>query len=125
MPANDNPGAIHIGVEVFLDGYLETAGDVIVAGQLLGEVRAPRIVVESGGFVSGNIIADEVIISGVAQDVYIYASKIELTDGSRVTGELYHTHLNLTAQSFFEGKSRRHPNPLELVNSEMADASAN
>ncbi|MEZ5853707.1 MAG: polymer-forming cytoskeletal protein [Hyphomicrobiaceae bacterium] len=120
MAANDNPGALRVGVDVFLDGYLETAGDVIVAGQLLGEVRAPRIIVEDGGFVSGNLIADEVIISGTAQDVFVYAGKIELTDGCRVTGELYHKHLNVAAQSFFEGKSRRHPNPLELVSSEAA-----
>ncbi len=120
MPANDNRGTLRIGLEIFLDGYLETAGDVIVAGQLLGEVRAPRIIVESSGFVSGNLIADEVVIAGIAQDVFIYASKIELMNGSRVTGELYHKQLNLEPHSFFEGKSRRHANPLELVHLEAA-----
>ncbi|MFV0298522.1 MAG: polymer-forming cytoskeletal protein [Hyphomicrobiaceae bacterium] len=122
MASNDNPATLRIGDEMFIDGYLETTGDVVIAGQLLGEVRAPRVLIEAGGFVSGNIVAEEVVISGVAQDVNVYAVKIELRDGCRVTGELYHSQLDLSANSFFEGKSRRHPNPLQLVGSEAVRA---
>lgn len=104
-----------LGPETYFDGLLETPESVVIEGEFRGELRAANIQISEGAYVSAVLVAAEVVISGTAADTIIYADRITLQGGSRVTGELYHAQLNLAADCYFEGRSRRHPAPRSLA----------
>jgi len=112
-PANDGP--LVLGPTASLIGCLELAGDVIVQGQLEGEVRAVGILVSASGTISGTVVASEFIVEGQVVDGLIFADRVVLREGAYVTGEIWHRELVLEAGHLFEGKSRRHEAPRSLA----------
>lgn len=89
-------------------------GDVVLEGKVEGEVRCKTLRVAERGVVDGEIIADRVIVLG---EVFgsIHANELILKAACTVEGQIYHRNLVLENGCFFEGKSRRHPNPLHLA----------
>lgn len=121
LPANDAP--LVIGAKATLLGCLSVEGDVIVHGNIDGEIRAEAVLIATGATVAGTIVAAEVVVEGTASDALIFADRIVLRDQSNTTGEIWHQELVLEAGHLFEGKSRRHNDPRSLapVEAENAD----
>jgi cytoskeletal protein CcmA (bactofilin family) len=116
VPANDVPIVLRPTASII--GCLALDGDAIIQGFVDGEIRAARVLIASGGSVSGTIVATEVIVEGDAAYVLIFADRIVLRDGAHVTGEIWHKELVLEAGHLFEGKSRRHDDPKSLAPTE-------
>ena len=119
MPAISDPSfgfdqPFVLGPRVSILGRFESPGQAIVQGHFEGELIAEKVLVASGGSISGTIVAAEVIVEGHS-DSLIYADKIALRSGCYVTGELYHAELKLEPGADFEGKSRRFLNPQSLA----------
>jgi cytoskeletal protein CcmA (bactofilin family) len=112
-PARD--GQLVLGPTASLIGCLDLSGDVIVQGQLEGEVRAMGILVTSSGLISGTVVATELIVEGQVIDCLVFADRVVLREGAYVTGEIWHRELVLEAGHLFEGKSRRHEAPRSLA----------
>jgi cytoskeletal protein CcmA (bactofilin family) len=112
-PADD--GQLVLGPTASLIGCLELSGDVIVQGQLEGEVRAMGILVTPSGLISGTVVATELIVEGQVIDCLVFADRVVLREGAYVTGEIWHRELVLEAGHLFEGKSRRHEAPRSLA----------
>jgi cytoskeletal protein CcmA (bactofilin family) len=89
-------------------------GDVVLEGRIEGEVRCKTLRVAERGVVEGDIIADRVIVLGEVFGA-IHANELILKTACTVEGQINHRNLVLENGCFFEGKSRRHPNPLHLA----------
>lgn len=94
-----------------IEGAINFPGPVVIDGKLIGEVRAASVVVSERGSVEGSIWAGSVTILGeVTGD--IYAVTLTLKTACSVQGNIFHRHLSLENGCYFEGKSRRHNEPL-------------
>jgi cytoskeletal protein CcmA (bactofilin family) len=113
QPANDAP--LVIGAKATVLGCLSFEGDVIIHGDIDGEVRAEAVIIAAGANFSGTIIAAEVVVEGTVSNAWIFADRIILRDQSQTTGEIWHKELTLEAGHLFEGKSRRHNDPRSLA----------
>ena len=114
-------GALTIGSKVTIIGAIHFDGPVEIAGTVQGEVRCASVNVSKYGTVMGMIVADEVTVSG-GFNGSIYANKLVLKTKCDVEGEIYHRQLSLEDGCYFDGKSRPHKQPLDLV--EPADGIA-
>lgn len=96
------------------EGTIRFPGPVIIEGTLIGEVRSASVVVTERGLVDGSIGAGTVTVLGeVTGD--IYAVNLTLKTACTVYGSIYHRHLTLENGCYFEGKSRRHNEPLAMA----------
>lgn len=99
-----------------IDGTFTYPGHVVIEGTLIGEVRATSVVVSERGIVEGAILAEAVTVMGeVTGDIFAVA--LILKTACSVHGSIFHRHLSLEDGCFFEGKSRRHNEPLALASS--------
>ncbi|MDE1902932.1 MAG: polymer-forming cytoskeletal protein, partial [Alphaproteobacteria bacterium] len=56
--------ASHLGKALTVRGRLETTGIVHIDGHVNGQITADRLVIGAGGYVEGDIIANDVRIGG-------------------------------------------------------------
>ena len=97
-----------------IEGSIHFPGPVIIEGTLIGEIRSASVVVSERGLVDGSIGAGTVTVLGeVTGD--IYAVNLTLKTACTVYGNIYHRHLTLENGCYFEGKSRRHNEPLAMA----------
>lgn len=111
--ANDAP--LILGRGVNLRGDIEAPSPVQVVGHVTGMIKAPAIVVERTARVEGTLAADVIICEGQIIDADIYANQLILKSGCELTGEVFCRDLQIEEGALFEGKHRRHPNPLSLA----------
>lgn len=96
------------------------SGDVMVDGALRivgavdGNIRCRSLDVGVGAYVNGTIVADVVTVLGSVYGT-IYADHLTLGAGCHVEADLFHGALVVENDTYFEGKSRRHPNPVSLM----------
>ena len=95
-------GSVRVIIRGTLDGdlYAATAEDVVVSGTVTGSVSAlsPRVVVE--GEVAGSLraLGNRLVISGtVGSDVVAAVRVVDLTDSSKIGGDLIAWSWSLTA----------------------------
>jgi len=93
---------------------IDFPGPVIIEGMVFGNVRCMSLVVGERGFVDGTIKADQVTILGEVSGE-IFATHLTLKPSSAVAANIFHKHLSLEGGCLFEGNSRRHADPLDLV----------
>jgi cytoskeletal protein CcmA (bactofilin family) len=108
------PAALTIPRKACIEGALEFPGPLIIEGTVLGDVRCTSVIVSERGIVDGSIIADAVTVLGEVSGE-IFANHLTLKSASSVAANIFHKHLSLEDGCFFEGKSRRHANPLQLA----------
>ena len=106
------PLVINRGVTIV--GSLFYDGQIQVEGTIDGEVRCSALQITELGVVEGLIVAESVDVRGEANGS-IYSEKLVLRAAWAVDGEVYHHNLVLEDGCLFEGKSRRHANPVKLA----------
>lgn len=91
-----------ISSDLTVEGNIKSTGDVQVEGQVIGDIRARRLVIGEGASVRGNLFGDEAIVQGhVVGD--ISASKVELGEKGHVEGKITHHMLSIKMGAHFEG----------------------
>ena len=113
-PAPRPATPIALGRDIDIDGHVRIDADVTLSGRINGSLRCKTCVIDRDGEMYGLLVADSVIVRGVAH-ADIYARRIELLAGSDVEGAAYHEHLQLDKAAYFEGKSRRYANPQSIA----------
>jgi cytoskeletal protein CcmA (bactofilin family) len=108
------PAALTIPRKASIEGTLEFPGSLIIEGTVLGDVRGASVVISERGFVDGSVVADAVTVLGEVSGE-IFANHLTLKKASSVAANIFHKHLSLEDGCYFEGKSRRHANPLQLA----------
>jgi cytoskeletal protein CcmA (bactofilin family) len=100
-----------IGSGMSIVGNVECRGPAQVFGRIDGELRATELVIGEGGEIEGNILAEEVIVSGRVKGT-IRAAYVRL-QGGVVEGDIFHRTLAIDENSLLEGMSRRMENSIQ------------
>jgi len=111
---------LQIPRQAVLEGGISYPGNLVLGGTIRGDVRCTSIVITERGIVEGSICASTASVMG---EVYgsIYAEHVTLKTACSVTGEIFHKNLSLENGCYFEGKSRRVANPLDLADWEREE----
>jgi cytoskeletal protein CcmA (bactofilin family) len=96
-----------------VEGGIDYPGPLVIEGTVLGEVNCLSLIVGEGGVVEGTIKSEVVTVLGEVSGE-IFANELTLKAACSVNADIVHKKLSLEDGSFFEGKSRRHANPLQL-----------
>src|SRR5262245_62800338 len=95
-----------VGSELSIKGNLESRGEVQIDGAIEGDVHAMRIVVGEAARITGNLLADDVVVRGAIAGS-IRGKKVTLEAASHVEGDIFRRMLAIEKGAFFEGRSRR------------------
>ena len=110
-----------IGPDLTILGNLISKGEVLVEGEVQGDLNGSQIIIGEKAKVTGSIIADEVVVRGHVMGS-IRGRKVVLQASSHVDGDIHHKTLSIEQGAFFEGKSRRSEDPTAGARSEMSGA---
>src|SRR5262245_65300173 len=94
-----------------ITGNLQSEGEVQVDGQINGDIRCAHLVVGKDATVTGNIVAEEVVVRGKVTGV-IRANRVILQDSARVESEIFHKKLAIEEGAVFDGQSRLREEPM-------------
>lgn len=78
-----------VGRGLTVTGNLDTKGDLHIHGQVLGSVRADRILLAPGSNVEGDIVARDARISGRVLG-RVFALNVTFDSAAEVTGRIFH-----------------------------------
>jgi cytoskeletal protein CcmA (bactofilin family) len=108
-----NGAASVIGADLSITGNLESKGEIQIEGEVQGDIHAARIVVGERARITGNLLAEDVIVRGNVAGS-IRGNAVTLQSASRVEGDVFHRSLAIEQGAFFEGKSRRSQDPMSV-----------
>jgi len=85
------PSAAHSVVDACLTmkGDLESEGDILVKGKVIGNIRCKLLIIEVDALVEGGVEADEVVVRGNTKGT-LQADKVRLEKTANVDSEIYH-----------------------------------
>jgi cytoskeletal protein CcmA (bactofilin family) len=109
LPAATGAASV-VGSELSIKGNLESRGEVQIDGAIEGDVHAMRIVVGEEARITGNLLAEDVVVRGAVAGS-IRGRKVTLEAASHVEGDIFHKTLAVERGAYFEGKSRRVDDP--------------
>ncbi|OIP24376.1 hypothetical protein AUK11_03465 [bacterium CG2_30_37_16] len=95
-----------IGHTVKLKGNLKSQHDIVIDGELTGDIDSESTVtIGHGAIVSANIKAKNVVISGNLEGDIDAEVSVEITQTGKVLGNIKAASLAIGAGAFFEGQS--------------------
>jgi cytoskeletal protein CcmA (bactofilin family) len=100
-----------IAADLLIAGNLVSKGEVQIDGEVQGDIRGTHVVVGERARITGSIYAEEVVVRGHVMGS-IRGRRVMLQSSSHVEGDVFHQALAIEQGAFFEGKSRRTPDPL-------------
>ena len=103
-----------IGPDLSITGNLESKGEIQIEGEVQGDIHAGRIIVGERARITGSLLAEEIVIRGNVAGS-IRGNNVTLQSNSRVEGDVFHKSLAIEQGAFFEGKSRRSEDPMNVV----------
>ncbi|MEE9610644.1 MAG: polymer-forming cytoskeletal protein [Desulfatiglandales bacterium] len=88
-----------------IEGKIEGAGNVRIAGRFKGEINVKGdVIIEQGAHVSGEIRAENIFISGEIEGNIHAESRAELLEPGVLMGDLKASSLTVAAGSHMRGK---------------------
>lgn len=97
-----------------MKGDLESEGDILVKGKVLGNIKCNLLIIDVDAMVEGGIIADEVVIRGTTKGV-INATKVRLEKTAHVDSEICHNVFSAEEGARIKGALHYKDNPLADV----------
>lgn len=98
---------------LIITGSLQSEGEILVEGEIKGDVRCAQLIVGKDATLSGNVIAEEVIIRGKVKGT-IRANRVTLQDTAVVESDIYHKSISIEQGACFEGSSKRRDQPMTV-----------
>ena len=106
VPATKVKSESLIAPDIAIEGKIEGAGSVRIAGRFKGDVNVRGdLTIESGAHVTGSVRADKVVISGELVGNIEAASHVELMQSGSLTGDLKAATLTVAAGSRMRGQA--------------------
>lgn len=94
-----------------MKGDLESEGDILVKGKVLGNIKCNLLIIDVDAMVEGGITADEVVIRGQTKGV-INATKVRLEKTASVDSEICHNVFSAEEGARIKGALHYKDNPL-------------
>jgi cytoskeletal protein CcmA (bactofilin family) len=95
-----------IAADVTIEGKIEGAGDVRIAGRFKGDVNVQgNVTVEQGAHVNGQVNAATVIVSGAVEGNINATARVELLETGIITGDVKAAVLTVAAGSRMRGQA--------------------
>lgn len=83
-----------LGPGVGIHGTLEIQGELVVSGLVRGRIAALRLVIAADGYVEGDIIAREVVITGRLNG-RVFAPTVSIEASAEIEGRIFHTNITV------------------------------
>ena len=95
-----------IAADVTIEGKIEGAGDVRIAGRFKGDVNVQgNVTVEQGAHVNGQVNAATVIVSGEVEGNINASARVELLETGIINGDVKAAVLTVAAGSRMRGQA--------------------
>jgi cytoskeletal protein CcmA (bactofilin family) len=105
------PAPSTISSDLTVTGNIVTTGDMQVDGVIEGDIRAHLLTVGEGATISGEIVADDIVIHGHIRG-RVRGIKVRLTSTAKVEGDIIHKTIAIESGAHFEGSVQRRDDPL-------------
>lgn len=106
VSANKNQSALppsYLGSALTVNGRLETDGEIQVHGSIMGEVIACRFVLGIGGYVEGDVVAEDVCIGGQLNG-RVFAPNVTLESTAEIKGRIFHNNASVARGAQIDGR---------------------
>ncbi len=100
-----------ISADVVVRGNIDSAGEVQLDGELVGDVRSAILIVGEKATVRGEIICENVTVRGRVEGG-IRAKSVTLASTAHIEGDILHSSLAVESGAHFEGNCRHSDDPL-------------
>lgn len=98
--------------DIKITGDIRSEGEVIVSGEIDGDIQARTLTIEDKASVKGEVRAtEEVEIKGRVLGS-VRGKKVRLAQTARIEGDIIHSSLSVESGAFFEGNCRHAADPL-------------
>jgi cytoskeletal protein CcmA (bactofilin family) len=104
-----------ISADVRIVGDLQSQGEIQVDGSIDGDIRTHTLLVGEGAHITGEIVADSVIVRGNVTG-QVKARSVELAKTAHVIGDILHEDLAMETGAFLEGHCKRVVQKKDQVN---------
>jgi cytoskeletal protein CcmA (bactofilin family) len=95
-----------IAADVTIEGKIEGAGHVRIAGRFKGDVNVQgNVTIEQGAHVTGQIAAATVMVSGEVHGNVVASSRVELLETGAINGDVKAAVLTVAAGSRMRGNA--------------------
>jgi cytoskeletal protein CcmA (bactofilin family) len=95
--------AARLGRALTVKGVLDTDGELLVAGRVLGRIYADRLVVTSTGYIEGDVVARDVRISGRLNG-RVFAFSVTLDSTADIIGRIFHHIATIARGARIDGR---------------------
>jgi cytoskeletal protein CcmA (bactofilin family) len=92
-----------LGPRTGIAGIVEIEGALVISGRVKGQIAARRLVIAAGGYVEGDIVAQEVVITGRLNG-RVFAPIVSIEDGAEVEGRIFHTTITVARGAHVTGR---------------------
>jgi cytoskeletal protein CcmA (bactofilin family) len=113
-PTKKKPTASVLSLDLHVKGNLETVGELLIEGEVDGDIRAHLLTIGQGATVRGELIADDIVVNGHVIG-RVRGLKIRLTSTARVEGDIIHHMISIDSGAHLEGVVQRHNDPLTVA----------
>ncbi len=95
-----------IGAELTIEGKIDGAGHIRIAGRFKGDVNVEgNLTIEPGAKVTGGVKANSVVIGGELEGNIVDAARVELLESGVLNGDLKAGSLTVAAGSRMRGRA--------------------
>jgi cytoskeletal protein CcmA (bactofilin family) len=91
-----------IGADIIVTGDIEASVDLLVEGQVKGNVRCQTLLLGANSAIKGNIYAMRVRVSGTVEGA-IEASDVAVENSGVVTGDIVYARLKVSTGATIDG----------------------
>jgi cytoskeletal protein CcmA (bactofilin family) len=98
----DAPPSV-LGPRTGVAGILEVDGELVISGQVRGQIAALKLTIAPGGFVEGDIVACEVVING-RMNGRVFAPTVAIEASAEVDARIFHTNMTVARGAHVSGR---------------------
>ena len=103
MNENDKSMPSFISNEIKIEGHINSTGTILISGQVIGNVKAKNLTLESTGIIAGNVTSEHTELMGT-QKGNVTSKRVSILEGSRLRGNINCEELLVEHGSDITGK---------------------
>ena len=115
---NSSPSLL--GKEIKILGKVSSTGALQLDGDLEGEIKASKLVIEKSAKVVGSVTSEDLVIKGRIIGP-VFGKKVRFGASARVEGDTFHETIAIEDGAYYEGSIRRYSNVSDTPNTARND----